>query len=72
MTSAPEAAHERMSEVLARRGAVMAELAAALARILEFVALRLPALFLGADDAAGVNLSRLAETAAFVVMQVGI
>lgn len=47
----------------------MAELAAALAQLLHFFAARLPAAFLGAGCAAGVNLARLAETAAFVVMQ---
>jgi hypothetical protein len=48
----------------------MAELAAALARMLEFVAAALPAAFLGGGAAAGVDLARLAETAAYVVMQV--
>jgi len=57
-------------EALQRRCAVMAELAAALARMLEFVAARLPAAFLGGGTAAGVDLARLAETAAYVVMQV--
>jgi len=37
---------------------------------LEFVAARLPAAFLGGGTAAGVDLARLAETAAYVVMQV--
>ncbi|KAK9841055.1 hypothetical protein WJX81_008302 [Elliptochloris bilobata] len=68
---AGERASERYAVSLARRVAGMAELAAALARLLEFLAARLPAAFLGASTAAGVNLARLAETAAFVVMQAG-
>ena len=54
---------------MAARAAGMAELAAALAQLLLFAAARLPGAFLGAGAGAGVNLARLAETAAFVVMQ---
>ena len=60
---------ERSAGALAARAADMAALATALARLLLFAAARLPAAFLGAGAAAGVNLARLAETAAFVVMQ---
>ena len=65
-----ERSTERYTGALTRRAAGMAELAAGLARLLHFFAARLPAAFLGASAAAGVNLARLAETAAFVVMQV--
>lgn len=64
-----ERSTERYAGALVARAAGMAELAAALARLLPFAAARLPAAFLGAGAAAGVNLARLAETSAFVVMQ---
>lgn len=64
-----EPAGERAGEALRRRAAAMAEMAAALARLLEFATARVPGAFLGGGAAAGVNLLRLAETVAFVVMQ---
>lgn len=63
-----------MDGALKRRCAVMLELSASLARVLEWMTRALPGLFLGSpagqglcSSSQGLNLARLAEVAAFVV-----